>query len=341
MRLSPGLRAMAATSLGVLALVMASCSSDDSDPASSSTSSPGSTETTLVEEPLEDGGEETTTVDLADCTVDVDELPEEPRVEESTDDTYRYIDSNGMPDHSVGEFPNTGNPNALSPQEQSFRMRLDPDGTGADLGLGMFGVAVNGIVFEGEAAEFWQNDENSGWQYDALGGGIGLGFDCNTAHVQPNGKYHYHGVPKGLVDVLGVNGDEMTLIGWAADGNPMYVVYGYSEPNDAESEVVVLESSYELKTGERPGGSDVSGGTDVPGGTDGPGGNYDGTFVEDWEYVPDSGDLDECNGREGTTPDFPGTTYYYVLTETFPFVPRCYVAAPDESFELGGPGPNR
>lgn len=334
MHLRTGFRGIAATCLGVLALLAASCGSDDGEAASSSTSttepSAGSTETTVVDDPVQDGGEETPTLDLVDCTVEVDELPQEPRVEESTDDTYRYIDSNGMPDHSVGEFPNSGNPNALSAQDQSFRMRLDPDGSGADLGLGMFGVAVNGVVFEGEAAEFWQNDEDSGWQYDALGGGIGLGFDCNTAHVQPSGKYHYHGVPEGLVEVLGANGDEMTLIGWTADGNPIYVVYGYSEPNDAESEVVALGPSYELKAGDRPAGPDDP---------DGPGGTYDGTFVEDWEYVANSGDLDECNGREGTTPDFPGTTYYYVLTESFPFVPRCYTAAPDDSFELTGPGP--
>ena len=24
---------------------------------------------------------------------------------------------------------------------------------------------------------------------------VDIGLDCNTAHVQPTGKYHYHGVP--------------------------------------------------------------------------------------------------------------------------------------------------
>jgi len=26
------------------------------------------------------------------------------------------------------------------------------------------------------------------------------------------------------------------------------------------------------------------------------GGTYDGTFIDDWEYIPGSGDLDQCNG---------------------------------------------
>jgi hypothetical protein len=37
----------------------------------------------------------------------------------------------------------------------------------------------------------------------------------------------------------------------------------------------------------------------APSGSAGPGGNYDGTFVQDWEYAAGTGDLDECNGRTG------------------------------------------
>ena len=44
----------------------------------------------------------------------------------------------------------------------------------------------------------------------------------------------------------------------------------------------------------------------VPPTSDQPGGAYDGIFVEDFEYVPGSGDLDECGGRTGVTPEFPG-----------------------------------
>ena len=48
-----------------------------------------------------------------------------------------------------------------------------------------------------------------------------------------------------------------------------------------------------------------------------------GTFLQDYEYVAGSGDLDECNGRTGVTPEFPKGIYHYVVTDTWPYVHRC------------------
>ena len=77
-----------------------------------------------------------------------------------------------------------------------------------------------------------------------------------------------------------------------------------------------------------------------PKGDDGPGGKYDGTFIQDYEFVKGSGDLDECNGRKGVTPEYPDGTYYYVVTDAFPFIPRFYRGTPDSSFERRmGPPP--
>ncbi len=87
-----------------------------------------------------------------------------------------------------------------------------------------------------------------------------------------------------------------------------------------------MVASYRLKTGARPAG--------------GPPGTYDGTFGADWEYVAGSGDLDACNGHEGTVliDGAPVRTYHYVLTNTFPYIPRCTTAAPSASFtDRGGP----
>jgi len=56
---------------------------------------------------------------------------------------------------------------------------------------------------------------------EALSGARPLGIDQNSAHVQPNGAYHYHGVPTGLVALLGPQ--RPVLIGWAADGFQIYV----------------------------------------------------------------------------------------------------------------------
>ena len=48
-----------------------------------------------------------------------------------------------------------------------------------------------------------------------------------------------------------------------------------------------------------------------------------GTFTQDWEYVEGFGDLDECNGRVGVTPEFPNGIYHYYATDTYPFMTRC------------------
>jgi hypothetical protein len=81
-----------------------------------------------------------------------------------------------------------------------------------------------------------------------------------------------------------------------------------------------MTSSYQLKKGER---------TAAP---EGPGGVYDGRFTQDFTFVEGAGDLDECNGRFGVTPEFPEGTYYYCISAKFPFVARLWRGEPDESF---------
>lgn len=143
------------------------------------------------------------------------------------------------------------------------------------------------------------------------------------------GKNHKnHGVPQGYLDALHVDGSTMVLIGYAADGFPMYYKYAYSDAMDAGSAAAVMRSSYELRSGERPGD-----------GVSAPCGAYNGKYVADWQYSAMLGDLDECNGRFGVTPEFPNGTYYYMLTDEFPHIPRCFMGTPDASFQLGPGGP--
>jgi hypothetical protein len=252
----------------------------------------------------------------------------------------RTITSNGIPDHVPGTFPTRGNPNTISAQRYVFRMTTTPAQTGrlTSHGRNWAGVAVNGVPFEPGTAEAWKNDPSTGWHIEgiqpAMHGPV-LGMDANNAHVQPNGAYHYHGVPTGLLAkraaAAGTKvGQTMLLIGWAADGFPIYDFHGYAKPDDATSGLKELHSSWRLKKGERPGGDA------------GPGGTYDGTYTEDYEYVAGSGDLDECNGRTGVTPEFPKGTYYYVVTAEFPFVTRALKGERDPSFtKAGGPGGRR
>jgi len=238
---------------------------------------------------------------------------------------YRIIRANGIPNHPHGKFPNRGNPNSISAQNYIFRVPLDPKPSSRPTASGrlLFGIALNGVPFDPGTAEFWNDDPRSGWRYDALSGKINLGIDQSNAHVQPSGAYHYHGLPLGLISKLG-GGERMLMIGWAADGFPIYSQYAFDAANDSKSGVRKMRSSYRLKKGARPGG---------------PRGRYDGTFNEDWEYVSGSGDLDECNGRFGVTPEFPNGTYYYCITETYPFISRSFRGTPDSSFRHQGGGP--
>lgn len=234
----------------------------------------------------------------------------------------RVIRANGIPDHTPGQFPNRNNPNRISAQNYTLQVPTKPTVAGSPVvaDRGWFGVAVNGVPFEAGTAEFWSRD----WKYEAIGGKMNLGLDQHLAHVQPTGAYHYHGLPKGLLDRLGDDGKKMVLVGWAGDGYPIYSSYGYSDASNAASGVKKLKSSYKLKSGTRPGNPA------------GPGGTYDGAFTADYEFVRGSGDLDECNGRTGVTPEFPQGTYYYVLTAEFPFVSRLWHGAPDSSFQRKG-----
>ena len=142
--------------------------------------------------------------------------------------------------------------------------------------------------------------------------------------MQPNGAYHYHAAPLGLIAQLGGDTNRMLLVGWAADGFPIYTANGHSDPKDLKSPIRPMKSSYRLKSGTRPGG---------------PGMKYDGRFAEDFEFVPGRGDLDFSNGRVSVTPEFPLGIYCYFITEEFPRIARFWRGVPDASFNKRGPRP--
>ncbi len=244
----------------------------------------------------------------------------------------RIIRANGIPGHQTGAFPNRGNPHRITEQSYVYRIPTNPKVADRITPLGMhnFGIAVNGVPFDPGAAEWYLGERGSPWQYEPLSGAITLGIDVSHAHVQPTGAYHYHGLPTDLLKTVHIGSDQHSpIVGWAADGFPIYAVYGYADPQDLKSKIRALKSSYRLKDGNRPKGRGE------------PGGRYDGTFVADYEFNKGSGDLDECNGRFAITPDFPDGTYAYFLTEDWPVIPRCYRGTPSKDFIRRGPPPGR
>ena len=133
-------------------------------------------------------------------------------------------------------------------------------------------------------------------------------------------------MPEGFIEKQGGNSSTMTLIAWSSDGFPIYARYGYSIAEDANSAITALTGSYQLVTDI----ADTRPPVDV----------YEmGTFEQDWEYIAGSGDLDECNGRFGVTPEFPGGIYHYFATDSYPYFQRCVNGVVETNGGPGGQGP--
>lgn len=149
----------------------------------------------------------------------------------------------------------------------------------------------------------------SPFRYDPMAVTADFGTDSHNAHTQPDGTYHYHGDPNALFADDGSVASP--VIGFAADGFP--VMGSYILEGDSLRRIT---SSYQLKSGTRA----TTGGVD-------PGGAFDGTFVDDWEFVAGSGDLDECNGMSVDG------AYAYYVTDSYPWVLGCFRGVPDGSFD--------
>ena len=252
--------------------------------------------------------------------------------------SQRILSGNGIPNHEVGTFPNNNNPNTIREINVNKRFTLCPEII-SESGLEIVGpalaiaYAINSVKFDpgtagrcNDLGECSLAQGQGNWNIEALGHDtFNFGDDMNHAHVQPNGEYHYHGMPELLIEFLGDN-QNMTLVGWASDGFPVYARFGYSNTNDSNSTIKSLIPSYRLKS--QPDSNRPMVLTSLAGG---PGqGNTSpntpiamGAFTQDYEYVEGLGDLDQCNGRFGVTPEFPSGIYYYVVTDDFPFFTRC------------------
>ena len=95
------------------------------------------------------------------------------------------------------------------------------------------------------------------------------------------------------------------VIGWAYDGNPIYGPFGYSDPQDNNSTIIRLDTSYT---------SSISNIANRP-----PTNDFElGYFVEDYKF-DGNGHLDNHNGRFAKTPEYPNGVYAYhvgVTTDT-------------------------
>lgn len=263
-------------------------------------------------------------------------------------DDVRMISTNNYPDH---EFCYTNNAHIPEPKNYLLSMDATPQLaaeptsilTGTYRPSIFFGLGVNGVLLAPAPATpfIFENTEtgeyNWNWVFEPTmnqGQGQGrVGLDCSSAHTGPQG-YHYHGNMFEFAEQLepGITTSnnppaQPLQIGWAADGFPILYRFG----PDGQGGLALLDPSYQLKSGDRPGN-----------GITAPCGPYNGKYTNDYEYVVGAGDLDECNGiarsvNINTVCGLQTFDYFYVITEDFPQIGRCLSGTPDLSFDNGNP----
>lgn len=129
-------------------------------------------------------------------------------------DTDMIVESDGIPNHPHGDFPNADNPNTIRKQNYKFYIPLHPQKADkpTPTPFGPIGVAVNGIPFYN--------------QYNREGGdAVQLEkFDSCCGHPDERGRYHYHKYPVCVKSPFkDSEGKHSPLIGYAFDG---FAIYG-------------------------------------------------------------------------------------------------------------------
>ena len=262
-----------------------------------------------------------------------------------------YMSTNGIPSYITGPFLD-GNPSLASAQNAIFKMPLVPQpntGTLSPTTGGNIGQFINGVaLFDYRDGVAWNATSNSlcgplpgmsqcpggmgttqAWNRDAVLAEKG-GFDCAKAHPA-NGNYHHHQNPSAFnLDLVVISTvcnlypadglyvinttEHSPLLGFAADGYPIYGAYAYAN-TDGTGGITRMKSSYQLRNitsrTTSPTGATVSSGPAVST-------QYPlGYFKEDYEFVAHPSDptyLDIHNGRNCITPEYPGGIYAYFTT---------------------------
>jgi len=261
------------------------------------------------------------------------------QVEYSND--FVYVHTEGVPAYATGPFLD-GNPSNATAQGAIFQFPLDPvENTGTPMVTtgGNIGVFINGVaLFDYRDGVAWNPNTSAlcggpgnnpcpggmgatmDWNRDAIPAEMD-GFDCSKAHPAM-GNYHHHQNPSAfdldltvvsdicnLYDAEGLYAIDANahspLVGFAYDGFPIYGAYGYTNENGTGG-ITRIKSGYELGTATTR--------------ADGPAVNatyFNGYFREDYVWVAHPGEedyLDEHNGRQCITPEYPNGTYAYFCT---------------------------
>jgi len=201
---------------------------------------------------------------------------------------YVYVASTGLPNHFYNE------PQAKA-QKYVFQFARNPNVVDEKTStpIGAVGVATNGVPIYSSMITATEKLGGTEYTKNNVFAKLEAEQEDGSGQATPEGMFYYQSDPKFLYEKDAET--HSPIIGFAFDGNPIYGPYGYTASNNRT--IKVQESSYQLRTAPRADGS-----------------NADGRFIEDYEYVPGSGDLDQHNGRFIVTPEYPNGTYAYFVT---------------------------
>jgi len=191
----------------------------------------------------------------------------------------------------------------------------DPTGSGT-------GAKLRAIISDGKVSELRIINAGIGYStsstIEVIPSGKDQIFDCSIRSLSVNQveklstqqteilrdvddelSYSVSGYFDTLMSSFQDDGSDISgIIGWAYDGNPIYGSYSSPDPENINSGIKTMTSSYVKNTTnvyDRPSTS-----------------NFPlGFFVEDYRYENGSGDLDRNNGRFAKTEDFPNGVYAY------------------------------
>lgn len=253
-----------------------------------------------------------------------------------------------------GLFP--GNPNTIIPQDGDFVFTYR-GGTNTSnphqTTLGAQGITLNGVQLFNPSAAPGPLPGSSvqppqGFTYNAVFNEDAYGVDACGGHPEQNGSYHYHS-GSFLVNCWGskmiasnqyfsstnYQGDyfrhpdgHSKIIGVCFDGYPVYGPFAYQNALDPLSLTKRMRSSYRAFPSPIPSRGSVY--ADIPA----------GTYINDYEFVENLGDLDVHNGRYCVTPEYPGGTYAYFLTldsQNRPVYPYIFGVTTKQQRQAGGP----
>jgi hypothetical protein len=125
------------------------------------------------------------------------------------------VESDGIPTHKTGAFPNATNPNRILKQSYRFTIPRRPQKAARTMPtpFGPIGVAVNGVPF--------YNPYNAEGR-DAVMGPNAEVFDSCCGHPDPMGRYHYHKYPSCVKSPFKESDGHSPLLGLMFDGFALY-----------------------------------------------------------------------------------------------------------------------